>query len=209
MSDEHAPENINVDARGLPCPQPVIAAKKALDGVTRGTVTVLVDNDISRENVLKFAASQGCGAVWSHQGGAYSIRITKDQPGAAVAAVPGASTTTAAPTVERPVYLCGKDTLGTGSEELGAILMKSFFHTLVDGDMTPAAVLFVNSGVKLVLADSPVLEELQALAARGAAILACGTCLNYFHCQDQVAVGVVTNMYDIAAHLQHGQVVSL
>ena len=78
MSDKH----VEVDARGLSCPQPVINTKKALDGLTRGTVTVIVDNDTARENVLKFAASQGCGAVLTRQDGNCYIRITKDPPGA-------------------------------------------------------------------------------------------------------------------------------
>ena len=99
------------------------------------------------------------------------------------------------------MYLCTKNTLGAGSDELGGILAKSFFHTLVEGDFTPAVLLFINSGVKLVLADSPVLADIKALAARGTKVLACGTCLDYFKLKDQVAVGSVTNMYTIASYL--------
>ena len=69
--------------------------------------------------------------------------------------------------------------------------------------------IFVNAGVKLTVAGSPVLEDLQALAAGGTEILVCGTCLGYFELKDQVAVGEVSNMYTIAETLLGaGKVVS-
>jgi intracellular sulfur oxidation DsrE/DsrF family protein len=39
------------------------------------------------------------------------------------------------------------------------------------------------------------------LAQQGVEILACGTCLGYFDLKEKVAVGTVSNMYDIAAAL--------
>jgi TusA-related sulfurtransferase len=46
-----------VDARGLSCPQPVLAAKKAID---KGEfpIEVLVDTVTSRENVRRMAESK-------------------------------------------------------------------------------------------------------------------------------------------------------
>lgn len=115
--EKHEVEHV-VDARGLPCPQPVILTRKALEA--HDVVTTTVDNDTAQENVTR------------------------------------------------------------------------------------------NSGVKLVVQGSPVLEDLQALAAQGVEILACGTCLGYFGLTDQVAVGQVSNMYTIAETLlRAGKVVSL
>lgn len=74
----------------------------------------------------------------------------------------------------------------------------------------PDTIIFLNSGVKLVATDSPVLEDLQDLAGRGAAILACGTCLGHYGLKEQVAVGEISNMYTIAETLLNaGKVVSL
>ena len=42
-----------VDARGKLCPQPVIMTKKEADAGEK-EITVLVDNETARENVLKF-----------------------------------------------------------------------------------------------------------------------------------------------------------
>jgi TusA-related sulfurtransferase len=46
-----------IDARGLSCPQPVIAAKKAVDAGE--PLDILLDCQVYRENVLSFAAHSG------------------------------------------------------------------------------------------------------------------------------------------------------
>jgi TusA-related sulfurtransferase len=53
-------EQVTVDARGLACPIPVLRVKKALDGITRGTVVVLVDEQVAVENIMRLAAHMGC-----------------------------------------------------------------------------------------------------------------------------------------------------
>ena len=40
--------------------------------------------------------------------------------------------------------------------------------------------------------------HLKELKSRGVKIFTCGTCLNYYELSDKLAVGEVTNMYDIA-----------
>jgi intracellular sulfur oxidation DsrE/DsrF family protein len=62
----------------------------------------------------------------------------------------------------------------------------------------PETIIFINSGAKLVTKDSPVLGELLQLEDLGIEILACGTCLSRFALSDKVAVGKVSNMYNIA-----------
>lgn len=47
-----------VDARGTTCPKPVIMTKKAIDSGEK-EVEVLVDNDVSFQNVRRFLDSQG------------------------------------------------------------------------------------------------------------------------------------------------------
>ena len=53
-------ENIEkVDARGLSCPQPVLLTSKAAKRLNKGTIQVLVDSGISRDNVARFAKNSG------------------------------------------------------------------------------------------------------------------------------------------------------
>ncbi len=183
-----------IDARGLACPQPVIATKKALEGMTSGVVTTIVDNAAAKENVTKFAVANKCGVSVEEKQGHYYIKITKD-------VAPGQRTEGPAAPVGQMVYLLTKDTLGHGSEELGAVLMKSFLYTLLETEPLPRTLLFINSGVRLTTEGSPYLGHLQTLAGRGVEILSCGTCLDYFGLKDRLAVGGVTNMYSIVAEL--------
>jgi selenium metabolism protein YedF len=182
-----------IDARGLACPQPVIAVKKALDGLASGVVTAIVDNAVAKENVVKFAVAKNCGVSIEEQNGHYYIRITKGGPAAGASEAPADAGQT--------VYLITKDTLGHGSPELGAILMKAFLFTLLESGTLPKAIMFINAGVQLAVAGSPVLDHLKGLSAKGVTILSCGTCLDYFGVKDGLAVGEITNMYTIIAEV--------
>lgn len=48
----------NIDARGLSCPQPVLLTKKAVDSKPEA-VTILVDNETAKGNVLRFLKNAG------------------------------------------------------------------------------------------------------------------------------------------------------
>lgn len=48
-----------VDARGLSCPMPVLEVQKVLSRMQEGTVEVLVDMAVSRDNVSRFARRAG------------------------------------------------------------------------------------------------------------------------------------------------------
>ena len=50
---------IQVDARGLSCPIPVVKTKKALEDNPEEKVAVLVESAVSRENVSRLAKSKG------------------------------------------------------------------------------------------------------------------------------------------------------
>jgi len=205
-----------IDCRGLACPQPVIMTKRALEAAGSGSVAVIVDNPTARENVAKFARAGGHAVEIAPAGeGLFRLTITKGAgaaaapPGAAPgrpAGSPAAPAGSAAASVSGPaaVYLISQETLGAGSPELGAVLMKSLLFTLLESDAPPRAIIFINGGVKLAVKGSPVLEHLRGLAARGVNILACGTCLDYFQLKDQLAVGTVSNMYAITAELAAG-----
>ena len=91
--------------------------------------------------------------------------------------------------------------MGRGSGELGGILVRSLMHTLNEVEPRPDKLIFFNSGVKLTVEGSEVLEDLRTLEQGGAEILVCGTCLDYFKIKDKVAVGEVSNMYTIAETL--------
>jgi len=184
-----------VDARGLPCPQPVIQTKKALEGLGEaGEVVTIVDNEVARDNVVKLARSLDCTVEVEERGSDYYIHIRKGGlPATQLCVAPG------------QVILIGTDALGQGSRELGEILMRNFLYTLSEGEVIPRRLLFINSGVKLCCEGSPALASLMALEQRGVEILVCGTCLDYYQLKEKLCVGSITNMYTIVEHLMSAE----
>ena len=100
------------------------------------------------------------------------------------------------------VVLIASDTVGRGDDELGATLMRAFLGVLPDVLEGPAALIFVNHGVKLTTTGSPVLEELEALTEQGAELYSCATCLNWLGLQHELAAGEPTNMLATVTRLQ-------
>ena len=200
-----------IDCRGLACPQPVIATKKALEEPESGGVTVLLNDPASKENVRRFAESQGHRVEISEEKGIFTLTIEKLGTGkeqaqrGREAPVPEAKTAPAGVAV----FIDG-DTIGRGSEELGRVLMRSFLQTLLASEPKPRHVILLNSGVKLACEGSGHLEEMQGLSAKGIDILVCGTCLDYFELKPKLLAGKISNMFEILATLnQAGKVIKI
>lgn len=185
---------ITIDNCGLACPQPVINTKKALDGIAAGQSLIsIVDNAAAKENVTRFAVNSGCTVKVEEKNGIYSLTLTKGGAVPTAAAPPAETQSTAG-----KVIFIRSNLLGIGSDELGGLLIKSFFYAVSQTpDRLPAKIVLINSGVKLAVTDSPVLKDLQALVAAGVEILACGTCLDFYGLKEQLAVGHISNMYTI------------
>lgn len=198
-----------VDARGQACPQPVIQTRKAMAEATQ--VVTLVDNETSVTNVSRMAQKAGWQVEVAEEAGGFRLEMTKQATPVPVTAPAPAPVVGQAASLSGPLVLVvSEDIMGRGNVELGQILVRGFFHTLGEVEPLPQTIIFFNTGVKLTCHGSPVLDDLRALEAGGLQILVCGTCLNYFDCTDQLAVGQVSNMYDIAeTMLRAGQVVNL
>ncbi len=193
-----------VDARGLACPLPVIRTRSALQA--GAPVTTIVDNEISRQNVTRMAEKAGYAVQSEQRDDGIYLEIHQ------AAAVPGATgqAASATPAGGPLVVTVPSELMGRGDEELGGILVRSFFHTLGEVQPLPETIIFFNSGVKLVANGSPILDDLHDLCDKGVNILACGTCLGFYNLKEQVAAGEISNMYTIAETLLNaGRVVTL
>lgn len=188
---------VKIDARGLACPKPVIETKKALEGLKEGNIITVVDNAIARDNVSKLAKSLMLDYTITEVDGNYQISIFKGEY-----SNQAEDMVQKRPDLANTVILVGSDVMGTGDDVLGAVLIKGYFYTLTEYEPFPKAILFVNSGVRLTVEGSPVIEYLKKLMEMGTEILSCGTCLDYYHLKDQLAVGGITNMYTIVETMQ-------
>lgn len=182
-----------INVIGKPCPIPVIEAKKALRTIPVGTaVGILVDNDISRQNLEKMA--HGIGFPCTHE---------QQKDGNILVTITAAETAAPEPAggiVKGGLVLAvGQNTMGAGDDALGAILMKGFIYALTELDTPPEAVLFFNSGVKLTTKGSTSIPDLKTLESKGTVISSCGACLDFYRLKEKLSVGSVTNMYAIVS----------
>lgn len=187
-----------VNATGLACPQPVILAKEAIEKNER--VKIIVDNETALENVKRLGAKLGCDVFSESKAGGNIFEIILTRKADISLPVQDIPVTCDVPNACGPfVIVCAADKMGRGDDELGYVLIRAFLHTIAGQTEKPQVMIFYNTGVKLTIDGSEVLDDLKELASAGVEILVCGTCLNYFAIKEKLAVGVVSNMYDIAS----------
>ena len=182
---------MEVDARGKACPKPVLMTREALKK-TEDRISVLVDNEAARENVRRFAEKNDC-----------RVDVTETEFGFQLGITPKALPQQEGEekTGLNKVLLITTDELGRGSDKLGKILMKAFLYSCTENPDIPKTIILMNSGVRLATENEETIEHLERLTELGSELLICGTCLEFFDLKDTLAVGSVSNMYEIQSTL--------
>jgi selenium metabolism protein YedF len=188
-------KGMEIDCRGMACPQPVVMTKRALDQLKEGELRVIVDDPVAHENVERFVTSQGCSVRTVKRGQEVTFHIRKE----AVRDGREAVRREAAP--HQIVVYINAHVLGVGDEALGSILMGAFLKTLLEVELRPNRLILINSGVRLASEGSGVLEALRTLSEKGVDVISCGTCLDFYGLKEKLRVGRVSNMYEIAQRL--------
>ena len=200
-----------LDCRGLACPKPVLETKDAIEAVSPGeeiTLVVIVDNEAARANVTRFAESQGCEVkVISEPDGEYKLLIKRGEgykktPVEISCPAQGEEGATKPAEAVAQAVVFRSDVMGQGDRELGTTLMDAFCHTLLELKPPPKLMVFYNRGVFLATKDSVVLDALKEFETQGTRLLVCGTCLRHYSVEDALAVGQVSNMFEILEALQ-------
>jgi selenium metabolism protein YedF len=188
-----------LDCSGKTCPQPVIETKALLDSKSPDQVKIAVDNEASRENVRRFLESRGYRVSVEQAGERATLFGTKQEGQESAQAEQPAKAKVCA-------FIAG-ETMGRGSDELGAILMKSFLFSLKELTPLPWRILLVNAGIKLSCEGSELLPHLKELEEKGVELLSCGTCLDFYNLKEKLRVGRVTNMFEIVSTLSESTAV--
>ncbi|MEG1257083.1 sulfurtransferase-like selenium metabolism protein YedF [Clostridium sp.] len=198
--------NSTIDCKGLNCPIPVVNTKKYFDGIEFGEGIVIVDNEIAKNNIVKFAQGNEFGYEVSEKGNnLFYITIVKGE---------GTNKIMKSVKVEENInktltIVVGSDKLGNGDDELGIALMKSYLFALSEADVIPENLLFLNSGVKLVVTEALTLDSVKRLKERGVNIQSCGLCLDFYGLKDELKVGDITNMYAIIEMMNKSNTIKL
>ncbi|MDR2422010.1 MAG: sulfurtransferase-like selenium metabolism protein YedF [Deltaproteobacteria bacterium] len=184
------------DMLGQPCPLPVIKAKKALKEAAEGqSVTILVDNEIAVQNLIKLAKGLGLSS---------SVKANDDQKTFEATIVAGPKVASLAMEGGLVVAI-SRGTLGHGDETLGENLLKSFIFSLTEVEPAPEYLLFFNGGAFLTCEGSDSLKDLSELADRGVVIGTCGACLDFYGLKEKLKVGAPTNMYAIVSAMSQAK----
>ena len=117
-----------IDCKGLQCPIPVVKTKKYFDSIQSGESTVIVDNLVAKNNIVKLSEGSGYKSIVEEKDGLYSITITKDECEVANALINENKKFT---------LVVSTDKLGLGNDKLGEILMKSYIFALSEADLIP------------------------------------------------------------------------
>ncbi len=203
-------KKFEIDARELDCPKPLLRTKQAVSDEEFDELVIRVGNVPARENVCRFLSHQGFTQVnWEEEGPGFRITVKQKEAGFEQAVPSANPDNSAAPrtAADSPqaggakTILIGSNCIGTHEEKLGALLMKGYIYTLTQLDKLPAKLVFMNTGVRLCLENSESLEDLKSLEKQGIEILVCGTCLEFLNVREELAVGKISNMYEIAGTL--------
>ncbi len=203
-----------VDARGLACPLPVVNAKKAAEELHMGDVlTILVDNEIAVQNLQKFAKQKGYTATGEKKAEKeyeVTIQVVSAEGTVQTAEVEEQEEEVSCTVNVRKngmVIVFSANVMGTGEEKLGTSLIKAFVFAVTKQDVLPETVLCYNTGAYLTCEGADTLEDLKILEAEGVNILTCGTCLDFYGIKDKLAVGSVTNMYEIVEKMEQAKTI--
>jgi len=189
-----------VDTRGQLCPAPLIATKRALkETQLRESFIVQTDNQTSFTNVSRFLKDNNTPFSSTEKDGIWTMIVTKTTGELSKPNVDEFCE------VDVPHFQKGdfvvaisSDKMGEGDSELGTLLMTNFIKAVHDLDILPSKLVFYNRGVFLGKKDSSVIELLKDLERMGVTLFLCGTCISHYSLKEEISIGTVSNMFEIA-----------
>lgn len=188
-----------IDVRGKLCPEPLIITKRAIKGAVAGdSFNVLLDNDIATCNLENFLLEMKIESVTVREGENATLSFTLGESPKAIPAVEDFCEI-ATPRGDYAVVISsngmGKDADGTNT--LGKTLMRGYINALAEQDMLPKTIIMYNSGVVFACEGADTVESLKRLSVDGVDIILCGVCADYYEIKDKIAVGRISNMFEI------------
>ena len=182
-----------LDCRDMPCPKPVVLVQKTLEELPDdAALTVIVNSDMSCDNVITFAQNRGYFIRTEHRGGSLSFitiakefhcdidkHITKDKE------------------IANRAIILTNDTIGKGIH--GRILMQEFLDSLLSQKILPAKLILINQAVRLACLedDTPVAKTLRLIEEKGVKICSILSSLKEFELQKKHHIGSTISMFEL------------
>lgn len=206
---------IIVDTRGELCPLPLIKTKKAVSTASEGDIIkVISDNNTAKSNLMDYITELGFEPALTTEGKEHHIQFTVGKLIAKVKSSPAFEKTPECPVpsggsasalngnsnfgIGGYTIVIKSTLMGDGDPKLGAMLMRAYINSLPEIDIKPKTIILYNEGVKLALIGSDTAETLKELVTSGIELIVCGTCVDFYDIKKQLAVGKISNMYNIS-----------
>jgi selenium metabolism protein YedF len=189
----------SIDTKGQLCPKPLIMAKQLFNELAAGEqMEILTDNETSLHNLVNFFTALKALPVTEKHDNVWHVFVSKPLKGVETDLSPeDFCETPTAKGLGRYVVVVKNDQMGHGDEALGRILIRGFINALGEQQPLPSHIIFYNSGVKLAVKDTDTAKSLTELENKGVTVVLCGTCVDFYDLKEQLAVGMISNMYHI------------
>ena len=196
-----------IDCRNLECPKPVIMTKNALDGLNEGdNLEILVNALAPKENISRFLKNQNINFSLENNGNETKILATKGKNAIELTNF-DEFVCDITPKSEKVLYLNDER---AGSGDVGISLLAKFLGAFLQVDKKPKIIICVNNAVKMTTNRShPSFKPLKDLEAAGVQILSCGSCLASYKLVRALAIGEISNAYEIIDILSTHEQISL
>ena len=198
---------MQLDCRNLNCPEPLLRTKKALGELKIAESLEILVNDVApRENIKRFLAKNGFEAQISEAGADTLIKTVKTDE-LKDTNIDDIYCDVAAPKRGKVIFLNEEQ---CGSGPIGKSLLAKFLGAALNLDERPVKVICVNNAVHITTnRGHECFEAIKKLNEAGAEILSCGSCLEGYKLVDKLAIGEISNAYEIMDVLSKYEVIKL
>ena len=198
---------MQLDCRNLNCPEPLLRTKKALGELKIGESLEILVNDVApRENIKRFLAKNGFEAQISQSGPDTLIKTVKTDE-LKDESIDDIYCDVATPKRGKVIFLNEEQ---CGSGPIGKSLLAKFLGAALSLDEKPVKVICVNNAVLITTnRGHECFEAIKKLNEAGVEILSCGSCLESYKLVDKLAIGEISNAYEIMDVLSKYEVIKL
>ena len=198
---------MQLDCRNLNCPEPLLRTKKALGELKIAESLEILVNDVApRENIKRFLAKNGFEAQISQAGADTLIKTVKTDE-LKDENIDDIYCNVAAPKRGKVIFLNEEQ---CGSGPIGKSLLAKFLGAALSLDEKPVKVICVNNAVRITTnRGHECFEAIKKLNEAGAEILSCGSCLEGYKLVDKLAIGEISNAYEIMDVLSKYEAIKL
>lgn len=198
---------MQLDCRNLNCPEPLLRTKKALGELKIAESLEILVNDVApRENIKRFLAKNGFEAQISQAGADTLIKTVKTNE-LKDESIDDIYCDVTAPKRGKVIFINEEQ---CGSGPIGKSLLAKFLGAALSLDEKPVKVICVNNAVRITTnRGHECFEAIKKLNEAGAEILSCGSCLEGYKLVDKLAIGEISNAYEIMDVLSKYEVIKL